>query len=84
VHLAAEFGTPLYIFDEATLRETCSEYLREFGRRYADMSVLAHQYIAGLLLHAPSLLAFTNPSTNSYKRLVPASRRRSTASSPCV
>ena len=38
---------------------------------YAGLSALAHHYIAGLLKHAPSLLAFTNPSTNSYKRLVP-------------
>ena len=38
---------------------------------YAGLSKLAHQYIAGLLLHAPALLAITNPSTNSYKRLVP-------------
>jgi glutamine synthetase len=38
---------------------------------YADLSSIAHHYIAGLLRHAPSLLALTNPSTNSYKRLVP-------------
>ncbi|MCD6378997.1 type I glutamate--ammonia ligase [bacterium] len=38
---------------------------------YAGLSKLAHQYIAGLLIHAPALLAITNPSTNSYKRLVP-------------
>ena len=38
---------------------------------YAGLSKLAHQYIAGLLFHAPALLALTNPSTNSYKRLVP-------------
>ncbi len=38
---------------------------------YAGLSKLAHQYVAGLLLHAPALLAITNPSTNSYKRLVP-------------
>ncbi len=38
---------------------------------YAHMSPLALSYIAGILVHAPALLAFTNPSTNSYRRLVP-------------
>jgi glutamine synthetase len=38
---------------------------------YADLSKLAHAYVAGLLVHGRSLLALTNPSTNSYKRLVP-------------
>ncbi|MCK4235942.1 MAG: glutamine synthetase, partial [Candidatus Krumholzibacteria bacterium] len=38
---------------------------------YAGLSKTAHHYIAGLLEHAPALLALTNPSTNSYKRLVP-------------
>ncbi len=41
------------------------------NRGYAGLSDTALHYIAGLLCHAPSLLAFTNPSTNSYKRLVP-------------
>ncbi|WP_380284830.1 type I glutamate--ammonia ligase [Kitasatospora purpeofusca] len=38
---------------------------------YAGLSDMARYYIGGLLKHAPSLLAFTNPSVNSYHRLVP-------------
>jgi len=39
--------------------------------QYADLSDLALHYIGGLLHHAPALIAFTNPSTNSFKRLLP-------------
>lgn len=42
-----------------------------YGDGYADLSDIARWYIGGLLKHAPSLLAFTNPTVNSYKRLVP-------------
>ncbi len=38
---------------------------------YAGLSQTALYYIGGLLRHAPALLGLTNPSTNSYKRLVP-------------
>ncbi len=38
---------------------------------YAGLSDTARYYIGGLLHHAPSLLAFTNPTVNSYHRLVP-------------
>jgi len=40
VALADEFGTPLYVFDEATLRGKCVEYREEFARRYPDNLVI--------------------------------------------
>lgn len=40
-------------------------------RGYGQLSDLARWYIGGILKHAPSLLAFTNPSVNSFRRLVP-------------
>ncbi len=48
-------GTPLF-YDESG---------------YGGLSDVARWYIGGLLHHAPSLLAFTNPTVNSYHRLVP-------------
>ncbi|EDM80731.1 glutamine synthetase, type I [Plesiocystis pacifica SIR-1] len=41
------------------------------GEQYAGLSQMALHFIAGVLRHAPALCAFTNASTNSYKRLVP-------------
>jgi glutamine synthetase len=41
------------------------------GDKYAGLSEMGLHYIGGILKHAPALLALTNPSTNSYKRLVP-------------
>ena len=38
---------------------------------YAGLSQTALYYVGGILKHSPSLCALTNPSTNSYKRLVP-------------
>src|SRR5450759_3902458 len=40
-------------------------------RGYGGLSDIARWYIGGMLKHASSLLAFTNPTVNSYHRLVP-------------
>jgi diaminopimelate decarboxylase len=52
VDLAQEFGTPLYVFDEATLRGRCRGYQEAFGRRYDDVRVL---YAGKAFIH-PALL----------------------------
>jgi len=40
VELAREFGTPLYVFDEATLREKCAQYREAFAQRYSDTMII--------------------------------------------
>lgn len=41
------------------------------GDKYAGMSEMGMYYIGGILKHAPALVALTNPTTNSFRRLVP-------------
>ncbi len=40
VELAEEFGTPLYVFDQADLREKCAQYRQEFGQRYPNTLII--------------------------------------------
>ena len=42
-----------------------------YGEGYAGLSDLALNYIGGILSHAPAICGITNPTTNSYRRLVP-------------
>jgi glutamine synthetase len=58
VHQKLDLGTRHVFYDET-------------GRNYARLSELALQYVSGLLLHGRALTGLTNPSTNSFKRLVP-------------
>jgi diaminopimelate decarboxylase len=50
--LAAEYGTPLYVFDEATLQGQCATFVAEFKARYPDTSVL---YASKALSNQPIL-----------------------------
>lgn len=52
VLLAGAFGTPLYVYDEITLRAACREFKTEFGKRYPDVLVIyaSKAYSNGTLL----------------------------------
>ncbi len=51
VDLASEYGTPLYVFDEETLRSTCKEYVKEFTGLYPNTRVLyaSKAFLSGAL-----------------------------------
>ena len=66
--LYGESGSGLH-FHQQLYKEDVSLFHADAG--YAGLSQTALAYIAGILTHGSALLAFTNPSTNSYKRLVP-------------
>jgi len=54
--LAARYGTPLYVYDEVTLRSHCRDFKREFGQRYSDTIVT---YAGKAFLHS-ALAAILN------------------------
>ncbi len=69
---------PKPIFGEAGNGMHFHQMLRRDGQSlfydaegYAGLSDMARHYIGGMLSHGAALLAFTNPSTNSFRRLVP-------------
>lgn len=69
---------PKPLFGEAGSGMHFHQMLRKAGKNvfydasgYACMSRIALHYIGGILKHGAALLAITNPSTNSYRRLVP-------------
>lgn len=61
-------GSGMHTHQSLWRRETALFY---DSNGYGGLSQLARSYMGGLLHHAPALLALTNPSTNSYRRLVP-------------
>jgi glutamine synthetase len=66
--LFGEAGNGMH-FHQMLMKDGISLFYDPEG--YAGLSQSALHYIGGLLSHGPALLAFTNPSTNSFRRLVP-------------
>ena len=63
-----EAGSGMH-FHQLLVRDGKSLFYDKDG--HGGLSKMARQYIGGVLKHGPALLALTNPSTNSFKRLVP-------------
>ena len=82
-NLAEEYGVrvtfmPKPIYDQAGSGWHLHMFLRKAGKNafykkgeYGNMNELGLFFIGGVLKHSKAISAFTNPSTNSYKRLVP-------------
>jgi len=66
--LHGEAGSGMH-FHQCLWRDGINVFYERTG--YGHLSDAAHRYIAGLLAHGPAVMAFTNPTTNSYRRLVP-------------
>jgi glutamine synthetase len=64
-----EAGNGLHVHQRLT-RDGAPLFFDHDRRNYADLSELAQRYVGGVLLNGPSLTGLTNPSTNSFKRLV--------------
>ncbi len=66
---------PLFADNGSGMHTHCSIWKggknQMFGKKYAGLSDFALHFIGGVLKHAPAVLGFAAPGTNSYKRLVP-------------
>jgi glutamine synthetase len=82
-NLAKRFGYQLTFMPKPVLGHAgngwhCHQYLThadknifyKAGGGFGNLSLTAQHYVGGLLKHTPALMAFTNPTTNSYKRMV--------------
>ncbi|MCH8939772.1 MAG: type I glutamate--ammonia ligase, partial [Chloroflexi bacterium] len=66
--LFGDNGTGMHVH-QSVWKDGVNLFYADHG--YANLSTFGLHYIGGLLKHAPALLAFCAPTTNSYKRLVP-------------
>ncbi len=82
-NLARRYGYRLTLMPKPVLGHAgngwhCHQYLTHAGKNLfykagggvGNLSLTAQHYVGGLLCHTPALMAFTNPTTNSYKRMV--------------
>jgi glutamine synthetase len=66
--VSGENGTGMHTHVSLHLKDGKNLFI---GDRYAGLSQMALHFAGGIIKHSKSLLAFTNPTVNSYKRLVP-------------
>jgi glutamine synthetase len=66
--LHGEAGSGMH-FHQCLWRDRVNVFYDRTG--YGHLSEAAHRYVGGLLAHGPAVMGLTNPSTNSYRRLVP-------------
>jgi glutamine synthetase len=72
--IALDNGSGMHVSQSLWTKKKHGEDINAFfdlSDEYAELSQSAHYYIGGLIEHAESLCAITNPTTNSYRRLVP-------------
>jgi glutamine synthetase len=72
--IALDNGSGMHVSQSLWIKRKHRDDINAFfdlSDEYAELSQSAHYYIGGLIEHAESLCAITNPTTNSYRRLVP-------------